>query len=118
MSAKIAADHLARGAIVYVRRSTMTQVLGNLESQKRRRALADAARAAGFESVTVIPRGLGTTISGGLVPVLQPGRARAPGRRALRRRRRCGLLHRGIAAGAQRQSPGDATGIIWSISVA
>ena len=35
MSAKIAADHLARGAVVYVRQSTMTQVLGNLESQKR-----------------------------------------------------------------------------------
>ena len=26
MSAKIAADHLARGAVVYVRQSTMTQV--------------------------------------------------------------------------------------------
>ena len=54
MSVKIAADHLARGAIVYVRQSTMTQVLGNLESQKRQYALADAARAAGFVSVTVI----------------------------------------------------------------
>ena len=41
MSAKIAADHLARGAVVYVRQSTMTQVLGNLESQKRQYALAD-----------------------------------------------------------------------------
>ena len=46
MSAKIAADHLARGAVVYVRQSTMTQVLGNLESQKRQYALADTARAA------------------------------------------------------------------------
>ena len=43
MSAKIAADHLARSAVVYVRQSTMTQVLGNLESQKRQYALADAA---------------------------------------------------------------------------
>ena len=30
MSAKIAANHLARSAVVYVRQSTMTQVLGNL----------------------------------------------------------------------------------------
>jgi len=64
MSAKIAADHLARGAIVYVRQSTMTQVLGNLESQKRQYALADAARAAGFVSVTVIDDDLGRSGSG------------------------------------------------------
>lgn len=64
MSAKIATDHLARGAIVYVRQSTMTQVLGNLESQKRQYALADAARAAGCESVTVIDDDLGRSGSG------------------------------------------------------
>ena len=64
MSAKIAADHLARGAVVYVRQSTMTQVLGNLESQKRQYALADAARAAGFASVTVIDDDLGRSGSG------------------------------------------------------
>src|SRR4051795_12874147 len=64
MSAKIAADHLARGAVVYVRQSTMTQVHGNLESQKRQYALADAARAAGFSSVTVIDDDLGRSGSG------------------------------------------------------
>jgi Resolvase, N terminal domain len=64
MSAKIAADHLARSAVVYVRQSTMTQVLGNLESQKRQYALADAARAAGFVSVTVIDDDLGRSGSG------------------------------------------------------
>ena len=64
MSAKIAADHLARGAVVYVRQSTMTQVLGNLESQKRQYALADTARAAGFASVTVIDDDLGRSGSG------------------------------------------------------
>src|SRR3954452_3660923 len=64
MSAKIAADHLARGAVVYVRQSTMTQVHGNLESQKRQYALADAARAAGFASVTVIDDDLGRSGSG------------------------------------------------------
>src|SRR5215207_2581546 len=64
MSAKIAADHLARGAVVYVRQSTMTQVQGNLESQRRQYALADAARAAGFSSVTVIDDDLGRSGSG------------------------------------------------------
>ena len=64
MSAKIAAGYLARNAIVYVRQSTMTQVLGNLESQKRQYALADAARAAGFACVTVIDDDLGRSGSG------------------------------------------------------
>src|SRR6186713_1130255 len=64
MSAKIAADHLARGAVVYVRQSTMTQVHGNLEGQRRQYALADAARAAGFASVTVIDDDPGRSGSG------------------------------------------------------
>src|SRR3954468_7366458 len=64
MSAKIAADHLAQGAAVYVRQSTTTQVQGNLESQKRQYALADAARATGFSSVTVIDDDLGRSGSG------------------------------------------------------
>jgi DNA invertase Pin-like site-specific DNA recombinase len=42
----------------------MTQVLGNLESQKRQYALADTARAAGFVSVTVIDDDLGRSGSG------------------------------------------------------
>lgn len=63
MSAKIGADHLARTAVVYVRQSTMTQVLGNLESQNRQYALAEAADTAGFATVTVIAQALGTTIS-------------------------------------------------------
>src|SRR3954465_7027483 len=64
MSAKIAADHLARGAVVYVRQSTTTQVQGNLESQRRQYALADAARAAGFSSVTGIDADPGRPGSG------------------------------------------------------
>ena len=35
LHAKITAELFARSAIVYVRQSTMSQVLGNLESQKR-----------------------------------------------------------------------------------
>jgi hypothetical protein len=51
MSPKITPDHLARAAVVYVRQSTLAQVIGNLESQRRQYALADAAKAAGFAAV-------------------------------------------------------------------
>lgn len=61
---RITADHLARNAVVYVRQSTMAQVLGNTESQRRQYALADAARAAGFATVTVIDDDLGRSGSG------------------------------------------------------
>src|SRR3954471_15582973 len=64
MSPKIGTEHLARGAVVYVRQSTMTQVLGNLESQKRQYTLAEAARATGFAAVTVIDEDLGRSGSG------------------------------------------------------
>jgi DNA invertase Pin-like site-specific DNA recombinase len=64
MSAKITADHLARGAVVYVRQSTMGQVIGNVESQRRQYALVDQARVAGFESVGVIDDDLGRSGSG------------------------------------------------------
>lgn len=64
MSAKIGADHLARAAVVYVRQSTMTQVLGNLESRERQYALTEAARDVGFATVTVIDDDLGRSGSG------------------------------------------------------
>ena len=57
MSPKITSDHLGRAAIVYVRQSTMAQVVGNLESQRRQYDLAGAAGAAGFASVKVIDDG-------------------------------------------------------------
>ena len=64
MSGKIGADHLARGAVVYVRQSTMSQVVGYTESRRRQYALADQARAAGFGSVAVIDEDLGRSGSG------------------------------------------------------
>src|SRR5262245_46385359 len=64
MSPKITPDHLARVAVVYVRQSTMSQVTGNLESQRRQYDLAGAAKAAGFASVTVIDDDLGRSGSG------------------------------------------------------
>jgi hypothetical protein len=35
MSTRITPDHLGCAAVVYVRQSTMAQVMGNLESQRR-----------------------------------------------------------------------------------
>ena len=64
MSGKITSDHLGRAAVVYVRQSTMAQVTGNLESQRRQYDLAGTARAAGFTSVTVIDDDLGRSGSG------------------------------------------------------
>jgi hypothetical protein len=66
MSTKIAPDHLGRTAVVYVRQSTMAQVMGNLESQRRQYDLAGAAEGAGFASVTVIDDDLGRSGSGSM----------------------------------------------------
>ena len=41
---KIAAEHLARSAVVYVRQSTADQVLNNHESRRRQYGLVDRAR--------------------------------------------------------------------------
>jgi DNA invertase Pin-like site-specific DNA recombinase len=64
MNPKITPDHLSRGAVVYVRQSTMGQVAENTESQRRQYALAESARTIGFASVTVIDEDLGRSGSG------------------------------------------------------
>lgn len=64
MNTKITSDHLGRAAVVYVRQSTMAQVTGNLESQRRQYDLAGAAATTGFASVTVIDDDLGRSGSG------------------------------------------------------
>ena len=61
---KIRADHLARRACVYIRQSTPDQVQHNLESQRRQYALADYARALGWQEVDVIDDDLGISGSG------------------------------------------------------
>ena len=64
MSGKITPDHLGRAAVVYVRQSTMAQVVGNLESQRRQYDLAGTAKTAGLASVTVIDDDRGRSGSG------------------------------------------------------
>lgn len=64
MSEKIRDDHMRRGAVVYVRQSTQTQLIENRESRKRQYALADRARELGFQRVDVIDEDLGRSGSG------------------------------------------------------
>ncbi len=64
MNSKITSDHLRRGAVVYVRQSTLGQVAEHTESQRRQYALAESARAAGFGTVETIDDDLGRSGSG------------------------------------------------------
>jgi len=66
---KITAEHLARGAFIYVRQSTADQVHNNHESRRRQYGLADRARALGWGVVEVIDDDLGRSGSG----VSRPG---------------------------------------------
>jgi Resolvase, N terminal domain len=64
MNPKITPEHLNRGAIVYVRQSTIGQVVEHTESKRRQYALAESARELGFASVSVIDDDLGRSGSG------------------------------------------------------
>src|SRR5438046_9210824 len=66
----IPASVLKRKAVVYVRQSTQSQVMTNLESQRRQYDLADVARHHGFASIEVIDDDLGRSASG---TVARPG---------------------------------------------
>lgn len=50
---------LQRRAVVYVRQSTQSQVMTNLESQRRQYDLVSSARQYGFQAVDVIDDDLG-----------------------------------------------------------
>lgn len=66
----IPAQLLKRKAVVYVRQSTQSQVMTNLESQRRQYDLVDIARQHGFIDVEVIDDDLGRSASG---TVARPG---------------------------------------------
>jgi DNA invertase Pin-like site-specific DNA recombinase len=61
---KLRPEHLQRRAIVYVRQSTLDQVVKNRESQLRQYHLADYARELGFAEVETIDEDLGRSGSG------------------------------------------------------
>src|SRR6202451_1757279 len=66
---RIEADHLAREAIVYVRQSTIDQVIHNVESRRRQYGLVERARQLGWADVSIIDDDLGRSGSG----VSRPG---------------------------------------------
>src|SRR6202163_4888565 len=66
----IPAAVLNRKAVVYVRQSTQSQVLTNLESQRRQYDLVEVARQRGFIDVEIIDDDLGRSASG---TVARPG---------------------------------------------
>ena len=66
----IPAAILKRKAVVYVRQSTQSQVMTNLESQRRQYNLVDVARQRGFVDVETIDDDLGRSASG---TVARPG---------------------------------------------
>src|SRR5262249_47882253 len=61
---KITADHLGRGAFVYIRQSTADQLLHNPESRRRQYGLADRARQLGWTVVEIIDDDLGRSGGG------------------------------------------------------
>ena len=64
MTNKLTHEHLQRRAIVYVRQSSVIQVLQNRESQLRQYNLAGYARQLGFVEVETIDEDLGRSASG------------------------------------------------------
>ncbi|WBU64741.1 recombinase family protein [Paracoccus aerodenitrificans] len=55
---------LKRQAVIYVRQSTQSQVMTNLESQRRQYDLVEMARGYGFAGIDVIDDDLGDQASG------------------------------------------------------
>ena len=68
---RIEADHLAREAIVYVRQSTIDQVMSNVEKSSTPIWDGQRARQLGWADVSVIDDGLGRSGSGVSRPVFE-----------------------------------------------
>lgn len=64
MSPKLTSERLRRRAIVYVRQSSIGQLIHNRESRRRQYDLAKHARELGFQAVVVIDEDLGRSGSG------------------------------------------------------
>ncbi|MGB5603495.1 MAG: recombinase family protein, partial [Gammaproteobacteria bacterium] len=62
---KLTPEHLARKAVVYLRQSSMAQVKYNQESQRLQYALADTAKAYGFQQVEIVDCDLGMSAATG-----------------------------------------------------
>jgi DNA invertase Pin-like site-specific DNA recombinase len=64
MRTELSLAHRQRRALVYVRQSTMAQVVSNLEGKQRQYDLADLARSMGCKEVEVVDDDLGRSGSG------------------------------------------------------
>jgi excisionase family DNA binding protein len=64
MIQKLTSEHLRRQAVIYIRQSSMGQVLHHQESQLRQYGLQDRARELGFQKTMVIDDDLGRSGSG------------------------------------------------------
>ena len=64
MSEKINPQHLSRKAILYVRQSSLYQVMNNLESQKLQYAMEARLRSLGWNEVEIIDEDLGRSAGG------------------------------------------------------
>jgi hypothetical protein len=62
--AEITAERLSRGAFVYIRQSTVDQLMHNQESRRRQYGLAERARQLGWSSVEIIDDDLGRSGTG------------------------------------------------------
>jgi hypothetical protein len=105
MNPKLTPEHLRRGAIVYVRQSTLGQVVEHTESKRRQYALADSAREIGFVSVSVSDDDLGRSGSGlverpGFQSLFGNAESRLSGQAAEHEGDRSNLNHRLTMVGA------------------
>ena len=64
MDTKLSVEQLQRKAVVYVRQSSMVQVIHNLESQRRQYGLTERAEELGFRDIEVIDEDLGRSGGG------------------------------------------------------
>src|SRR5271157_1066777 len=104
---KITGDHLTRSAYVYVRQSSMDQLLHNPESRRRQYALTTRARALGWDNVTVIDDDLGRSGGGTARPGFERLLAAICGGGA-----GAGVCPRSLAPGPQRARLAHPSGVL------
>ena len=105
---KITGDHLTRRAYVYVRQSSMDQLLHNPESRRRQYALTTRAHGFGWDNVTVIDDDLGRSGDGTARPGFERLLAAICGGDA-------GAVFalEGLAPGPQRARLAHPSGVLW-----
>ena len=107
-AAKVTGAHLARTAYLYVRQSTLRQVLTNTESATRQYALRQKAIALGWQAEAIVTIDTDQGQSGAIGR--RPGRLPAAGRRGRHGPRRDRAGPGGVPAGPQQRRLAPAAG--------